>query len=88
MRPLNYPKYTKKSYPNVHVQVFKVVIKVNNEMLGEEITNLFNFTLRDNASNNSCNNYMKDHPNYIFVNLQHVFCKCYQITYNNEQMYM
>lgn len=81
MKPLNYLKYTKDFDPNVHVQVFKFVIKINNETIGEEITKLF---LKDNASNNLCNNYMKDHPNYIFVDLQHVFCKCYQIVYNNK----
>lgn len=77
MKPLNYHEYTKNFNPNVHVQVFKFLIKANSQTITEEITNLFNFTLRDNASDNLCNNYMKDHPNYKFVDLQHVFCKCY-----------
>jgi hypothetical protein len=34
---------------NIHVQVFKVVIKINGEIIDEEIANLFNFTLKDNA---------------------------------------
>ncbi len=51
MRPLNYPKYKKDYDPNVHVQVFKATIKVDDETIDEEITNLFNFTLRDNTCN-------------------------------------
>jgi hypothetical protein len=51
-RPLNYSEYKKKSYPDSHVQIFKAIIK----------TNLFNFTLKDNALD-WCNNYMQDHPN-------------------------
>jgi hypothetical protein len=48
MRPLNYPKY-KNFSPDAHVQIFKVVIKANNEIVNEEVINLFNFTLKDNA---------------------------------------
>jgi hypothetical protein len=66
--------------------LFKVVIKVKNEMIDEEITNLFNFTLKNNASN-CCNSYMRDHPNYRFTNLEQVFCRCYQTIYNNELWY-
>jgi hypothetical protein len=50
MRPLlNYPPYKKNFDPDVHVRVFKVIIKTNGEMIDVEITNLFNFTMRDNA---------------------------------------
>jgi hypothetical protein len=56
--------------------LFKTFIKAKSEMIDEGITNLFNFTLKDNASN-WCNNYMRDHPNYIFTNLKQVFCRCY-----------
>jgi len=48
-RPLNYPKYKKNSDMDVHVWVFKVVIKTNSAIIDEEITNLFNFTLKDNT---------------------------------------
>jgi hypothetical protein len=41
----------KDSNHNAHVQVFKANIKVNNETIDEEIINLFNFTLKDNAFN-------------------------------------
>lgn len=50
MKPLlNYPPYKKNFDLDVHVQVFKIVIKTNGEMINVEITNLFNFTLIDNA---------------------------------------
>jgi hypothetical protein len=66
--PLNYLKYKKNYDPNAHVQIFKATIKVNGETMDEEITNLFNFTLKANASY-WCNNYMRDHPNYRFVDM-------------------
>jgi len=50
MRPFNYHKYQKKKFDiDVNVQIFKIVIKVNGEMVNEEITNMFNFTLKVNA---------------------------------------
>jgi hypothetical protein len=36
----------------------------------EEITNLFNFTLKDKYASNGCNNYMWDHPNCKFEDLK------------------
>jgi hypothetical protein len=57
--------------------LFKVVIKAKNEMIDEEITNLFNFTLKNNASN-YYNNYMRNHPNYRFTNFEQTFCRCYR----------
>ncbi len=48
-RPLNYLEYKKNHDLDAHVQVFKIAIKANDEMVDEEITNLFNSTLRDNA---------------------------------------
>lgn len=50
-KPLNYPEYKKNFKLNVHVQVFKADIKANNETIDEKITNLFNFTLKDDAYN-------------------------------------
>jgi hypothetical protein len=73
-KPLNYHKYKKDYDLDGHVRVFKVFIKVNGEMVDEEIANLFNFTLRDNAFK-WCNNYMQDHPNYRFVKFNKVFCQ-------------
>jgi hypothetical protein len=76
--PLNYPKYKKNFDPNAHVQVFKADIKTNIEIVNEEITNLLNFTLRDNTFN-WCNNYMRNNPNYRFADLEQAFCRQYQI---------
>lgn len=61
MRPLNYLKY-KKTLIQMFVYLFKSIIKAKSN---EETTNLFNFTLKDNASN-WCNNYMRNRPNYKF----------------------
>jgi hypothetical protein len=48
-RPLNYLEYKKGFDLDAHVQVFETTIKANGETVNEEITNLFNFTLKDNA---------------------------------------
>jgi hypothetical protein len=87
MRPLKYHEYKKDSDMDVHVKVFKVTIEINSEMINEEITNMFNFKLKDNASD-WCNNYMRNHPHYKFVDLEHAFCKHYMIVHNDEQMYL
>jgi hypothetical protein len=86
-RPLKYHEYKKDSNMDVHVKVFKATIKTNGETINEEITNMFNFKLKDNASN-WCNNYMRNHPHYRFVDLEHTFCKHYKIIHNDEQMYL
>jgi hypothetical protein len=57
MKPLNYFEYKKNYDSNVHVRVFKVATKINDEMVDEKMANLFNFTLRNNALD-WCNNYM------------------------------
>jgi hypothetical protein len=49
MKPLNYFEYKKYFESNVHVQLFKVVIKVYGETMDEEIVNLFNLILTDNS---------------------------------------
>jgi hypothetical protein len=43
-RPLNYHEYVKDFDPNVHVRVFKVAIRANNEIDDAEIVNMFTFT--------------------------------------------
>ncbi len=70
-RPLNHPKYKKNFDSNVHVRVFKVAIKANGETIDEEIANLFNFMLRDNASNW----YNHIISNYRFADLEQAFCR-------------
>jgi hypothetical protein len=39
-----------------------------------DIINLFSFTLRDTMSEWG-KNYVQDHPNYIFEELEQAFCK-------------
>lgn len=75
-KPLDYPKCKKDYNLDVHVWLFKATIETNGETVDEEITNLSNFTLKDNALK-WCNNYMQDHPNYRFVELEKVFCQQY-----------
>ncbi len=72
MKLLNYFEHTKNSNQDAHLRIFKAVIKANGETIDEEITNMFNFTLKDNASN-WCNSYMKVYLNCRFVDLKHVF---------------
>ncbi len=67
-RPFNYLEYKNDSDLDVHVWIFKAVFKTNGEMVDEEITNLFNFTLRNNALD-WCNNNIWDHPNCRFIGL-------------------
>ncbi len=43
---LNYLEYKKNSDMDVHVGVFKAIIKVNDEPIHEEITKIFNFMLK------------------------------------------
>jgi hypothetical protein len=70
------------------MQVFKIIIKANGETIYEEITNMFNFTLRDTTLN-YCNIYMKDYPNYyIFVDQEQAFCKWYRMMENDEHAYL
>jgi hypothetical protein len=57
MKPLNYFEYKKDFDTNVHVRVFKAVIKVDSETMNQEIVNLFNLILKDNSLD-KCNNYM------------------------------
>jgi hypothetical protein len=45
MKPLDYFEYKKDFDSNVHVWIFKVVIKVDGETMDEEIVNLFNLIL-------------------------------------------
>jgi hypothetical protein len=76
-RPLNYPKCMKDFDPDVHVRIFKAIIKANDEIIDEEIASLFNFVLKDNTFD-WCNNYMRDNPNCRFVDLEQAFYRHYQ----------
>jgi hypothetical protein len=45
---LQYPTYVKDIDLDVHIKIFKKMIKANGETMQTNIMNLFNFTLRDN----------------------------------------
>lgn len=77
MRPINYLKYKKDFELDVHAWVLKATIKTNGETIDEKMANLFNFALKENALD-ACNNYVKDHPNYRFSNLEQAFYRWYQ----------
>ncbi len=60
--------------PDAHIGVFKETIKVNGETMEVNITNLFGFILQNNISNRG-ENFVQDHPNCIFEELEQAFCK-------------
>ncbi len=80
-------KYVKNIDLDVHIKVFEKAIKTNGEMLEANIINLFGFTLRDTISEWG-ENYVQDHPNCTFEELQQAFCKRFKIVKNNEEVYM
>jgi hypothetical protein len=45
---LQYPTYMKDINPNVHIKVFKKIIKINGKTMEVDIINMFGFTLKDN----------------------------------------
>jgi hypothetical protein len=56
-------------------------------MVDEELTNLFNITLKDNASD-WCNNFMQHNPNCRFAYLKQIFYRHYQTMWNDEHVYL
>jgi hypothetical protein len=77
----------KDSNPNVHVRVFKVGIRANDEIEDLEIIILLSFTLIDIISD-WCNNYMGDYLDCTFAKLQLAFCKWFKIVQSDEQVYL
>jgi hypothetical protein len=66
-RPFNYLE-VKDFDPNVHVRVFKVTFRTNNETNDVKMIDMFSFTLKD-IMFDWCNNYLRDYPYCIFVEL-------------------
>jgi len=62
-----------------HIKVFKKVIRVNGETMKVDIINLFGFTLQ---------NFIQDHPNCTFDELEQAFYKHFQTMKNDEKVYM
>jgi hypothetical protein len=56
-------------------------------MVEVDIINLFGFTLKDNISKWG-KNYVQDHPNCTFEELEQTFCKRFITMKNDEEVYM
>jgi hypothetical protein len=86
-KKLQYPNYIKEIDPNAHIRLFKKAIKANGEIVEVDIINMFGFILRDNIYEWD-ENYVQDHPNYTFEELEQTFCKLFIIVKNNEEVYI
>jgi len=62
---LQYPIDVKDIDHDVHIRIFKKTIKVNGEIVDDDIINLFGFTLWDNILEWG-ENFVQDHTIYIF----------------------
>jgi len=72
-KKLQYPTYVKDTNPDAHIRVLKKAITFNGEIV-EDIINMCGFTFRDNIFKWG-KNYVQDHPNYTFEELEQAFCK-------------
>ncbi len=86
-KKLQYPTYFKDTNANVHIKIFKKAIKVNDEIVEFDIINLFGFILRDNIFEWG-ENYVQNHPNCTFEELDQTFYKQFKIVKNDEEVYM
>jgi hypothetical protein len=84
---LQYPTYVKDTNPNAHIKMLKNAIKANGETMEVDIINLFGFTLKDNIFEWG-ENYVQDHPNCIFEELERTFCKQFKIIKNDDKVYV
>ncbi len=81
---LQYPTYVKNTNPNTHIKILKKAIKINGETMKADIINLFDFILRDSIFEWK-ENYVQDHPNCTFEELEQTFCKWFKIVKNDEE---
>jgi len=54
-----------------------------------DIMNLFGFTFKDVIKDNILEwneNFVQDHPSYMFRKLEQVFCKCFWTMKNDEKV--
>jgi hypothetical protein len=84
---LQYPTYVKNIDLDAHIRVFKKAIKANGERVEVDIINLFGFILRDNIFEWG-ENYVQNHPSYIFEELEQAFCKRFKMVKNDKEVYM
>jgi hypothetical protein len=73
-KKLQYPTYVKDTDLDVHIKVFKKVIKVNGEIVEVDIINLFGFTLKDSIYKWG-ENFVQDHLSSTFEEFEQAFCK-------------
>ncbi len=71
---LQYIIYVKDTNLNAHIKIFNKAIKTNGENVEVDIINLFDFAPRDNVFKWG-ENFVQDHPNCIFEELEQMFCK-------------
>ncbi len=64
--------------------MFKKAIKVNGEMVEANIINQFGFTLIDNMFKWG-ENFVQNHPNHNFDELEQAFCKRFKTVKNDER---
>ncbi len=70
-KSFNIPTYMKDIDLNAHI---KKAIEASKEIMEVNIVKLFSFTLRDNILEWG-ENFVQDHPNYMFKELEQKFCK-------------
>jgi hypothetical protein len=69
---LQYPTYVKDTNLDAHMQVLKKAIKANGELMEVNIINMFTF--KDSIFEWG-KNYVQDHPNCTFEELEQPFMK-------------
>ncbi len=84
---LQYPTYVKDTNFNAHIRVFKKAIKANGEIMEVDIINLFDFILKGNIFELG-ENYVENHPNYTFEELEQTFYTRFRIVKNDGEVYM
>jgi 3-keto-L-gulonate-6-phosphate decarboxylase len=72
---------------DVSIRVFKKVIKAYKKTVKVDIINLFNFTLKNNILEWG-ENFVHDHPNCTFEELEQTFHKHFQTMKNDEKVSM
>jgi hypothetical protein len=84
---LQYPTHVKDIDHDAHIRVFKKLIIANGETMEANIINLFGFTLQENTSKWG-ENFVQDHFNYTFDQLEQKFCNFLWIVKIDEEVYM
>jgi hypothetical protein len=77
----------KDTNPNAHIRVFKNAITANGETVEADIINLFGFTLRNNTLKWG-ENFVQNHLNYTFDELEQTFNKRFRIVKNDGKFYI